>query len=113
MPDRATAGLRSRRRRAGRGDAGPIDEIVDPGVTVNPADDSYGEQVLKPALAQRPGNLQVVGKTRTPASSPSCCQDRETSPGPSSSAPMPPLAPADRSRHTLEDEETDASAAWV
>src|SRR3954452_240172 len=30
-----------------------IDEIVKPGVTVNPADTSYGEQVLQPALRRR------------------------------------------------------------
>ena len=30
-----------------------IDEIVKPGVTINPADTSYGEQVLRPALRRR------------------------------------------------------------
>jgi hypothetical protein len=30
-----------------------IDEIVAPGVTINPADTSYGEQVLPPALRRR------------------------------------------------------------
>jgi hypothetical protein len=30
-----------------------IDEIVKPGVTLNPADTSYGEQVLQPALRRR------------------------------------------------------------
>ena len=30
-----------------------IDEIVRPGVTINPADNSYGEQVLAPALRRR------------------------------------------------------------
>ena len=30
-----------------------IDEIVLPGVNLNPADNSYGEQVLKPALLRR------------------------------------------------------------
>jgi aryl-alcohol dehydrogenase-like predicted oxidoreductase len=30
-----------------------IDEIVAPGVTLNPADTSYGEQVLQPALRRR------------------------------------------------------------
>jgi aryl-alcohol dehydrogenase-like predicted oxidoreductase len=30
-----------------------IDEIVRPGVTINPADNSYGEQVLDPALLRR------------------------------------------------------------
>ena len=30
-----------------------IDEIVHPGVNVNPADTSYGEQVLQPALRRR------------------------------------------------------------
>ena len=30
-----------------------IDEIVRPGVNLNPADTSYGEQVLKPALRRR------------------------------------------------------------
>jgi aryl-alcohol dehydrogenase-like predicted oxidoreductase len=30
-----------------------IDEIVKPGVTINPADTSYGEQVLQPALRRR------------------------------------------------------------
>jgi hypothetical protein len=30
-----------------------IDEIVAPGVTINPADTSYGEQVLQPALRRR------------------------------------------------------------
>src|SRR5512133_1785753 len=30
-----------------------IDEIVQPGVNLNPADTSYGEQVLKPALRRR------------------------------------------------------------
>ena len=30
-----------------------IDEIVHPGVNLNPADTSYGEQVLKPALRRR------------------------------------------------------------
>jgi aryl-alcohol dehydrogenase-like predicted oxidoreductase len=30
-----------------------IDEIVNPGVTINPADNSYGEQVLEPALLRR------------------------------------------------------------
>ena len=30
-----------------------IDEIVDPGVNLNPADTSYGEQVLAPALRRR------------------------------------------------------------
>src|SRR5512132_3175572 len=30
-----------------------IDEIVKPGVTLNPADTSYGEQVLEPALRRR------------------------------------------------------------
>jgi aryl-alcohol dehydrogenase-like predicted oxidoreductase len=31
-----------------------IDAIVRPGVTLNPADTSYGEQVLKPAARRRP-----------------------------------------------------------
>ena len=30
-----------------------IDEIVKPGVVINPADTSYGEQVLQPALRRR------------------------------------------------------------
>src|SRR4051794_11507701 len=30
-----------------------IDEIVQPGLTINPADTSYGEQVLQPALRRR------------------------------------------------------------
>ena len=30
-----------------------IDEIVQPGVNLNPADTSYGEQVLKPPLRRR------------------------------------------------------------
>jgi aryl-alcohol dehydrogenase-like predicted oxidoreductase len=30
-----------------------IDEIVKPGVNLNPADTSYGEQVLKPSLRRR------------------------------------------------------------
>jgi aryl-alcohol dehydrogenase-like predicted oxidoreductase len=30
-----------------------IDEIVAPGVTINPADTSYGEQILQPALRRR------------------------------------------------------------
>jgi len=30
-----------------------IDEIVAPGVTINPADDSYGEHVLQPAVRRR------------------------------------------------------------
>ena len=30
-----------------------IDEIVAPGVTINPADTSYGEQVLQPELRRR------------------------------------------------------------
>ena len=30
-----------------------IDEIVRPGVSLNPADTSYGEQVLQPALLRR------------------------------------------------------------
>jgi aryl-alcohol dehydrogenase-like predicted oxidoreductase len=30
-----------------------IDEIVKPGVNLNPADTSYGEQVLEPALGRR------------------------------------------------------------
>ena len=30
-----------------------IDEIVQPGVNLNAADTSYGEQVLKPALRRR------------------------------------------------------------
>jgi aryl-alcohol dehydrogenase-like predicted oxidoreductase len=30
-----------------------MDEIVAPGVTINPADNSYGEQVLQPALRRR------------------------------------------------------------
>jgi aryl-alcohol dehydrogenase-like predicted oxidoreductase len=30
-----------------------IDEIVKPGVNLNPADTSYGEQVLQPALRRR------------------------------------------------------------
>ncbi len=30
-----------------------IDAIVAPGVTINPADTSYGEQVLKPSLRRR------------------------------------------------------------
>ena len=30
-----------------------IDEIVRPGVNLNPADTSYGEQVLEPALRRR------------------------------------------------------------
>ena len=30
-----------------------IDEIVGPGVNLNPADTSYGEQVLEPALRRR------------------------------------------------------------
>ena len=30
-----------------------IDEIVAPGVTINPADTSYGEQVLQPMLRRR------------------------------------------------------------
>ena len=30
-----------------------IDEIVKPGVNLNPADTSYGEQVLKPAVRRR------------------------------------------------------------
>ena len=32
---------------------GRIDEIVRPGVNLNPADTSYGEQVLEPALRRR------------------------------------------------------------
>jgi aryl-alcohol dehydrogenase-like predicted oxidoreductase len=32
-----------------------IDEIVRPGVNLNPADTSYGEQVLQPALRRRDG----------------------------------------------------------
>jgi len=30
-----------------------VDEIVKPGVNLNPADTSYGEQVLEPALRRR------------------------------------------------------------
>ena len=30
-----------------------IDEIIKPGVNLNPADTSYGEQVLEPALRRR------------------------------------------------------------
>ena len=30
-----------------------IDEIVKPGVIINPADTSYGEQVLEPSLRRR------------------------------------------------------------
>ena len=30
-----------------------VDEIVKPGVTINPADHSYGEQVLRPELLRR------------------------------------------------------------
>ena len=30
-----------------------IDEIIQPGVNLNPADTSYGEQVLEPALRRR------------------------------------------------------------
>ena len=30
-----------------------IDDIVKPGVTINPADNSYGEQVLQPHLLRR------------------------------------------------------------
>jgi aryl-alcohol dehydrogenase-like predicted oxidoreductase len=30
-----------------------IDEIVKPGVNLNPADTSYGEQILQPALRRR------------------------------------------------------------
>jgi aryl-alcohol dehydrogenase-like predicted oxidoreductase len=30
-----------------------VDEVVRPGVTINPADNSYGEQVLEPALLRR------------------------------------------------------------
>ena len=30
-----------------------IDEIVQPGVNINPADTSYGEQVLEPSLRRR------------------------------------------------------------
>ena len=30
-----------------------IDETVQPGVTLNPADTSYGERVLKPTLRRR------------------------------------------------------------
>jgi hypothetical protein len=30
-----------------------IDDIVRPGVTLNPADTSYGEQVLDPVLRRR------------------------------------------------------------
>ena len=30
-----------------------LDEIIQPGVTLNPADTSYGEQVLAPALRRR------------------------------------------------------------
>jgi aryl-alcohol dehydrogenase-like predicted oxidoreductase len=30
-----------------------IDEIIKPGVNLNPADTSYGEQVLQPALRRR------------------------------------------------------------
>jgi aryl-alcohol dehydrogenase-like predicted oxidoreductase len=30
-----------------------IDEIVKPGVILNPADTSYGEQILQPALRRR------------------------------------------------------------
>jgi aryl-alcohol dehydrogenase-like predicted oxidoreductase len=30
-----------------------IDELVAPGVTINPADNSYGEQVLQPGLRRR------------------------------------------------------------
>jgi aryl-alcohol dehydrogenase-like predicted oxidoreductase len=30
-----------------------VDEIVRPGVNINPADTSYGEQVLEPALRRR------------------------------------------------------------
>ncbi|HEY6526258.1 MAG TPA: aldo/keto reductase [Solirubrobacteraceae bacterium] len=33
-----------------------IDEIVAPGVNLNPADTSYGEQVLQPSLQRRPGD---------------------------------------------------------
>jgi aryl-alcohol dehydrogenase-like predicted oxidoreductase len=33
-----------------------IDEIVAPGVNLNPADTSYGEQVLQPSLRRRPGD---------------------------------------------------------
>jgi aryl-alcohol dehydrogenase-like predicted oxidoreductase len=33
-----------------------IDEIVRPGVNLNPADTSYGEQVLQPALRRRSGS---------------------------------------------------------
>jgi hypothetical protein len=48
------------RRRSGRPPVTPdtavldrIDEIVKPGVNLNPADTSYGEQVLEPALRRR------------------------------------------------------------
>jgi hypothetical protein len=30
-----------------------IDEIIKPGVNLNPADTSYGDQVLQPALRRR------------------------------------------------------------
>jgi aryl-alcohol dehydrogenase-like predicted oxidoreductase len=30
-----------------------IDEIIQPGVNLNPADTSYGEEVLKPSLRRR------------------------------------------------------------
>jgi hypothetical protein len=30
-----------------------VDELVAPGVTLNPADTSYGEQVLQPSLRRR------------------------------------------------------------
>ena len=30
-----------------------VDEIIEPGVNLNPADTSYGEQVLQPALRRR------------------------------------------------------------
>jgi hypothetical protein len=38
-----------------------IDEIVQPGVTINPADNSYGEQLLKPGLlgAEKPEQIQM------------------------------------------------------
>ena len=44
---------RRRRRARRRRSLDRIDEIVQPGVNLNPADTSYGEQVLEPALRRR------------------------------------------------------------
>jgi hypothetical protein len=47
-----------------------IDEIIRPGVNLNPADTSYGEQVLQPALRRRSRGGGRTKRVRAAASVP-------------------------------------------